>query len=225
MKIFYAIVVSVFSGIVFMEGKAQSISHSTILQTNSALPSLSSPELSVVRGINPSSASSMQMKFYSSMDLQVLQPCASGLNQNSILDTIAGFTKIHSPKKASLLAIFLPGSGQIYNHKYWKAPIVYAGLGGSIYAIGYFRKQTHVLNDSIANIFKNNKTPSAQLTANRDNKRNNRDIAILFLAGVYVLQILDATVDANFYKFNINQNIGFAIKANPSHALVFDYRF
>ena len=245
MRILYAIVIAVFSGIIFIESKAQSLSHSTIQGINwgdvsgvgvsfgldrvfdslEAWPSRSRPESSMVRNIDPSIWPSMQMGFYSSKDLQLLQPYTYGLNQKYIQDTIPDFTPIHSPKKASLLAIFLPGSGQIYNHKYWKAPIVYAGLGGSIYAIGYYRKQMHILNDSIASIFKNNKTPSAQLTANRDNKRNNRDVAILFLAGVYVLQILDASVDANFYKFNINQNIGFAIKANPSHALVFDCRF
>ena len=41
---------------------------------------------------------------------------------------------IHSPKKAALYSSLLPGLGQGYNKKFWKIPIIYAGLGGSAYA-------------------------------------------------------------------------------------------
>jgi hypothetical protein len=129
--------------------------------------------------------------------------------------------KEHSPKKATLLALALPGAGQIYNQKYWKAPIVYAGLGASIYAIGMFRKNMNTLNDSITGIYLLGKTPSSQLINDRDNQRSRRDIAILCLAGVYVLQILDATVDAHFYKFNINDKIGMELSPLPNKTVAF----
>lgn len=129
--------------------------------------------------------------------------------------------KEHSPKKATLLALALPGAGQIYNQKYWKAPIVHAGLGASIYAIGMFRKNMNTLNDSITGIYLLGKTPSSQLINDRDNQRSRRDIAILCLAGVYVLQILDATVDAHFYKFNINDKIGMELSPLPNKTIAF----
>ena len=131
----------------------------------------------------------------------------------------------HSPKKATIMAIALPGSGQIYNQKYWKVPFVYAGLGASVWAIGHFRGEMRVLNDSIAGIFGTGKTPSAQLIADRDQKRSNRDIAILCLAGVYIFQVIDATVDAHFFKFNINESIGLRISPSPSKTLALQYKF
>jgi len=131
----------------------------------------------------------------------------------------------HSPKKATIMAIALPGSGQIYNQKYWKVPFVYAGLGASVWAIGHFRAEMRVLNDSISGIFGAGKTPNAQLIADRDQQRSRRDIAILCLAGVYIFQVIDATVDAHFFKFNINENIGLRISPTPSKILALQYKF
>ena len=131
----------------------------------------------------------------------------------------------HSPKKATIMAIALPGSGQIYNQKYWKVPFVYAGLGASVWAIGHFRGEMRVLNDSISGIFGAGKTPNAQLIADRDQQRSRRDIAILCLAGVYIFQVIDATVDAHFFKFNINENIGLRISPTPSKTLALQYKF
>ena len=150
---------------------------------------------------------------------------ASGCPYQSHLAADTQVKRSHSPKKATIMAIALPGSGQIYNQKYWKVPFVYAGLGASVWAIGHFRGEMRVLNDSISGIFGAGKTPSAQLIADRDQQRSRRDIAILCLAGVYIFQVIDATVDAHFFKFNINENIGLRISPSPSRTLALQYKF
>lgn len=60
------------------------------------------------------------------------------------------------PMKATMLAAALPGSGQIYNRKYWKIPLVYAGFGGLGYAVGFnstqHNKYTKAYQDFTDNI-------------------------------------------------------------------------
>src|SRR5258708_22249280 len=47
--------------------------------------------------------------------------------------------KKHDPRKATLYSTFCPGLGQIYNHKYWKLPLVYAAVGIPVYTYFYNR--------------------------------------------------------------------------------------
>jgi len=123
--------------------------------------------------------------------------------------------KKHSPKKATLYSAVLPGLGQAYNRKYWKIPIVYAAIGTSAYFIKFNREEmlkrqnalTAMLdgdpNTVASDEFKN--LPVDVLKAQRNNFRTNRDYSIIATAAFYLLNIVDATVDAHFYKFNIDQ--------------------
>jgi len=121
----------------------------------------------------------------------------------------------HSPHKASLYSALLPGLGQAYNEKYWKIPVVYAGIGISTYYMfknrdSLRRRQTalNLLSDNDSNTnpakyYAN--IPLASLKAQRAYYRTNRDYSIIAMAAFYVINIIDATVDAHFYKFNIDK--------------------
>jgi hypothetical protein len=109
----------------------------------------------------------------------------------------------------------LPGLGQAYNEKYWKIPIVYAGIGISTYFMfknrDSLRKRQDALNllsdnDSNTNPAKYySSIPIASLKAQRSYYRTNRDYSIIAMAAFYIINIVDATVDAHFYKFNIDK--------------------
>ncbi len=131
---------------------------------------------------------------------------------------------LHSPKTATILALALPGAGQIYNRKYWKVPIVYAGIGYSIYSLIQNQNSLNEMNDTFRNMYARGITPSRILTNQRDGYRINRDVSIIAVSLIYVLQVIDATVDAHFYKFDINQSLSARFNPNPNTFLSFTYK-
>lgn len=121
----------------------------------------------------------------------------------------------HSPKKATYLAL-VPGLGQIYNKKYWKLPIVYAGFGVTGYFAFWNRGEYLKYND--AYICKVNdptgcdnplalKYDSDQLQSFRDYYRRNMELSFILMGVWYILQMLDATVDAHLYYWEVNENL------------------
>jgi len=134
--------------------------------------------------------------------------------------------KEHSPKKAVLLSLALPGTGQIYNKKYWKLPIVYGALAGSTaYLIynhnkfkGFDKAITQRENgevDKYANVY----SDISALRINAANFRNERDRAILITVGIYLLQIADAYVDAHLFNYDVSDDL--SLNINPA----FNYDF
>lgn len=122
---------------------------------------------------------------------------------------------VHSPKKASIYSAILPGLGQAYNKKYWKIPIVYAALGTSCYFLFDNRKKMRIRqNELIVRLDNDSNTipsasfaniPTSVLKSERNFYRTYRDYSIIATAGIYLLNIVDAAVDAHFYKFNIDR--------------------
>lgn len=155
--------------------------------------------------------------------------------------------EIHSPRKATIYSAILPGLGQVYNKKYWKVPLIYIGFG----TIGYFinwnndnyqlfktgyrhlvdtnpetqdylkieavRRNNYNLDNPTE--FNNLKTA---LSKQQDYYRRNRDLLIISFVGFYGLNIIDASVDAHLFDFDISDDL--TLKWEPS-MMNFDNNF
>ncbi len=126
-------------------------------------------------------------------------------------------------KKATTLACIFPGAGQIYNKSYWKVPFVVGGFASMIYCIdwnnrGYkrFKKAYSLLADYEAHPEKYPDGPtdefhgrySGEFIRNlRNNYRRNRDLCIIVTGALYILQIVDAHVDAHLKDYDISDDL------------------
>ena len=119
-----------------------------------------------------------------------------------------------SPKKVTIASALLPGLGQVLNKKGWKTIIVYSGLGGFAYSFAYNKKQmnsyqqalSYRLDDDPNTIdSKYSELSNNAVLAQRDRYRRYKDIASLGFVGFYLLQIVDANVDAHLNEFKVNQ--------------------
>lgn len=139
--------------------------------------------------------------------------------QTSKSDTLVIDTTVrntHSPLKATLMSTVVPGLGQVYNKKYWKVPIVYAGIGTSLYfaisnhnEYSRFRKAYLIRIDSDANSIDEFEGVLTEdnLRKNMDVYRRNRDFSYLIAGLIYVFNIVDAAVDAHLFTFPVNDNL------------------
>ncbi len=130
---------------------------------------------------------------------------------------------VSSVKKATTLACIFPGAGQIYNRSYWKVPFVVGGFAAMIYCIDWnnrgfqrFKKAYSLLADYEAHPENYPDGPtdefhgrySADFIRNlRNNYRRNRDLCIIVTGALYILQIVDAHVDAHLKDYDISDDL------------------
>ena len=120
------------------------------------------------------------------------------------------------PKKATLLSAVLPGAGQVYNNKSWKVPILYAGILTDLYFINYNHRRYESFRDALFALDRKepNQFPSlnrASLVRNVDYWRQNRDLTLLLLLGIYALNLVDANVDAHLSGFDISEDLALQV--------------
>ena len=139
---------------------------------------------------------------------------------------------VPDPQRALWLALVIPGAGQIYNRKYWKLPLVYGGFLGCAYAFtwnqqmysDYSQAYLDIMDDNPATqSYKDFLPPNYDITGREDrykeifkNRKNRyrrwRDLSVFCFAGVYLLSVVDAYVDAQLSEFDITPDLSLQLE-------------
>ncbi|WP_299325146.1 DUF5683 domain-containing protein [uncultured Maribacter sp.] len=130
-----------------------------------------------------------------------------------------------APSKAAFYSAVLPGMGQIYNKRYWKAPIVWGAIGGSAYMYAwnnnqyqrfrtaFIRRQAGFTDDEYYDINGDNAVgddpdlDTDDLESQQERFQSDRDLWLVAAIGLYALNIVDANVDAHLKQFNIDDDL------------------
>jgi hypothetical protein len=176
--------------------------------------------------------------------IQGLDPSDSVvISKDGKVTTIESYAARYNPRKAMLFAAVVPGLGQVYNKKYWKVPLVYAGFAGIGYGIKFnqdlyliYRKGLFSLLNEPPNPVVDPETGLTALgnkviggeavmprgegaTLKRDVVRNavnryrrDRDFAVIACFIFYMMQMVDAHVDAHLKEFDLNPQLKVSIE-------------
>jgi len=120
----------------------------------------------------------------------------------------------HSPGLAMLLSALAPGAGQLYNQSYWKIPVV-VGLG--LYFASTWLDQNRRTADYrqqyAASLLPGSPYAyeSAQLLAEREFYKEQRDTFAWYFVILYFVNIADAYVDASLYDFDVGPDLSLRV--------------
>ena len=158
----------------------------------------------------------------------VLSDTLATLSPDTTKKTILAIDSVkkHTAKKAVWRSAVLPGWGQAYNRKYWKMPIVYAGLGGLGYLV-YFEATQYkeartsyraaVRDPSNNAVYLGHTLDAATIKAYRDYYLKNLNLSAIGLVVWYCLNLIDAAVDGHLYHYNMDDKLSFHV--DPSFHL------
>ncbi|RYZ92562.1 MAG: hypothetical protein EOP47_30200 [Sphingobacteriaceae bacterium] len=135
---------------------------------------------------------------------------------------------LHSPHKAVMRSLMVPGWGQVYNKKWWKVPVIYTGLGLLGSAV-VFNQKYYSQFLSIAQYRRRGaeplpgakyyqefqdyaEAPDTFIESAVNGYRRNRDLSILGILGAWGIQMIDAYIDAKFiHSYTMDDNLSFRI--------------
>lgn len=141
--------------------------------------------------------------------------------------TIKKFRMKKSPTKAVLLSAVIPGAGQFYNESYWKIPVI-AGFVGYF---GYeFFRNNNLYKDN-RDLYFNSQTPEnpegdQNYKTLREFYRDQRDDFVWYFLIVYVVNMLDAYVDAHLFDFDVSEEkLSRFNDAGKTYRMTFNLKF
>ncbi len=153
------------------------------------------------------------MRFWLVLAAIVISTGAFGQKRKNMDRVYNDSTRTVYARKATLLSVVLPGSGQIYNRKFWKVPLVYGGAAAFIYFIDLNNKRYKEYGDIYEQKVNGTADPrwdqvnQESIRRYRDYWRRNRDLNVIGLGVLYFLQIIDANVDAHLYQYDISDDL------------------
>lgn len=132
-----------------------------------------------------------------------------------------------SPTVAVLLSAVLPGAGQFYNESYWKIPVI----GGLVGYFGYEYFRNNNLYKDYRDRYsasQNDSLPEGNLSLKslREFYRDQRDDFVWYFLIVYVVNLVDAYVDAHLFDFDVSDNKFTKMRVKDSeYRLKFNLKF
>ncbi|MGC4022986.1 MAG: DUF5683 domain-containing protein [Cyclobacteriaceae bacterium] len=149
--------------------------------------------------------------------------------RNGKIVNIEAYAARFDPRKALFFSAILPGAGQVYNKKYWKVPLVYGGLLGLLAVVKYYDEGESKYKQQLFYNINNptltiNGNPQSGFTTDQlrkivDFARRNRDYFVALTGLMYILQMVDAHVDAHLKEFDLNPKLHVRIEPiyNPGN--------
>lgn len=124
-----------------------------------------------------------------------------------------------APSRAAFYSAVLPGLGQVYNKKYWKIPIIYAGMATGVYFYlqndkdynrfrdAYKRRLAGYTDDEFWGDGSTPLVSTERLIDAQKRLKRNKDLSIVVSVAFYLLNIVDANVDAHLQQFNVSEKL------------------
>ena len=143
-----------------------------------------------------------------------------------------------APAKAAFYSAVVPGLGQVYNKKYWKIPIIYAGMAAGV----YFYKQQDDEYDRFRDAYKRRLAgydddefqgiSDDRLINAQKSAQKNKSISIIVTVAFYLLNVVDANVDAHLRQYEVSEDLSLQpnfdynqFNAKPQYGMSLTYRF
>ncbi len=136
-------------------------------------------------------------------------------------DSIVGFFSIFKgkPGKAALYSLIIPGGGQVYNKRYWKAPLAVLADGAAVGVALYWTNQYNSLDQDYRDLKNglitdiNGITDELTIERGRDRRRQYRDYSWFAVGLVHLVTVIEAFVDRHLMEFDISDDL--SIQAMP----------
>jgi len=135
--------------------------------------------------------------------------------------------KEKNPKVATWLSVAIPGAGQIYNGQWYKAAVIYGGIGALYYFYGLNVNERDIFQKEYRGRLNHSDTtfiPDRRLTNfsdeqvlyARDYYRRNVELVYVFSGLLYILNIIDACVFAHLSAFDVSENLSMRVQPYAS---------